>query len=106
MSGKADHCTSHLGSWHKTIGRHISHNIRAGIVLNRQRQGSVVLAARSGLHSIRYFFLYHYGNGFYRHFFLEQPHNDRRCNIIWQIRHNLNRSSLVVLLCQFSDIHF
>ena len=37
---------------------------------------------------------------------LKESHNDRRRDIVGQVRHNLNGFSSIFLLCQPGDIHF
>ena len=39
-----------------------SSDIRLRVILNSQRQRTVVFCARTNFHSVCYFFLYHYGN--------------------------------------------
>ena len=106
MSGKTDNRTSYLWSRHKAVRRHICHNIRLGIILHGQRQGTVIFRSRSYLHTVCHFLLHHNRNRVNRHFSLKQSHDNRRCNVIGQIRHNFNGFSTVALLCQLSDVYF
>ena len=106
MAGQPDYRRPYLRPWHETVRRHIRHDIRACVILHSQRQSAVILTSWSGLHPVRHFLLHHHSNTFHRHMLLKQSHNDRGCDIIWEIGHHLHRLPAILLFHKFSDIHF
>ena len=106
MTGKTNHCAPHLRTGHKTVRRNICHDIRLSIILNRQRQSSVILCSRSHLHPVCHFFLNHHSNRLHRNVTLKKPHNNRSRNVIRQICHYFDRFPLIFFPRQLCDIHF
>ena len=104
MSREADHSGSHIRTRDKAVRRHVRHDLRLRVVLDCQRQGTVILGTRTFLHAVRNFLLDHDGNVIDRHAALKEPHDDWGRDIVRQVRNDLDRLSAVVFLGQCLDI--
>ena len=104
MRRQPDDRASHLRARNKAVRRHIRRNVRIAVILHRQRQRPVVLAARLRLHPLRHL-LHHHRDALHRHVLLQKPHDDRRRNIIRKVCHHLDRLPAVLFLHKRRNIH-
>ena len=105
MPGETYHRRAHAGPGNEAVGRHIGRHIGVGVILHRQRQGSVILGTRSCLHPVSHLLLHHHRNAVQGNLPLKKSHDDRRRNIVRQIGHHLDGPSAVFLPGQRGYIH-
>ena len=75
---------------------HLLDDVRLGVVLHREGEGTVILRAWSRLHTIRDFLLYHDSDRLDRCMALEEAHDDRGRDVVRKIRDDLHRISVVI----------
>ena len=80
----------------KAVRRDFLDDIRFGIILNGERERTIVLRAGTRLHTIGDFLLYHDGDGLDRCMAFEETHDDRRRDVVWKIGDDLDRISMIV----------
>ena len=64
MAGEPDHGTADIWLWDKAFRRNGSYDFRLCIILDSQGQGTVIFRARTNLHALCHFLLYHDSNAF------------------------------------------
>ena len=94
----------HVGSRHKAVLGHIGHDIGLSVVLHCQRQGTVILGSRTGLHPGSDLFLNHDSHIGQGNVLLKQAHDDGRRDIVGQVCHHLDGPAACLFLNQLIQI--
>ena len=88
----------HGGTGHKAGGRDLEHDLRVRIILDRQGEGPVFLAAGTGADPVGDLLLHHDSDTLKASLLLEQVEQDRGRHIIGEVRDHFERPALVVFL--------
>ena len=105
MLCKPDHGASYSRPWHETGRGNLQNDLRSGIILYCQAERTIILGARANLHPVRHFLLNHNSNAGKGHLIFKQTHNNRRCDVIGKICHDLNGPAVIFFFCKLPQIY-
>ncbi len=99
-------CRSHLRARHKAGRRHNHSNLRIAVILHCNGKRTVIFCAGQCLHPSGNLLLHHNGQAGDRVMLFQKLHQYRRCDVIRQVRNNLDWSAVIFFANQGIEVCF